>query len=400
MRAYFTIFCAAAVLASCSLFEGSDELGKGGSGSGDDGGGSNSIYLTGVEYPETYDWKKDSAYEGVGFRIQEFQDGKVMREVSSLTGLVSPDADMHLLCRGHIWTESFVGDETVVCRDGLEQFRFPDREIIKGFLLRSDTLFTLGAVQPSGGIVYRVNGKEVYSNSLGVPVGELGDPSWPGGALYEDDGRICFTFYYDSVTGKTWYECVDGSPAPVLPPPGEYRILDFRRFGGRKCLALSDLKDDGPMLSMDGAVTILKTGAPAVLRNCHLAADGENIFIRGESRLLIGSSWAPHIWTSDRHEYSADAGGSPYNLSLEGGDFAAVNIGKGGRISSIVHNGVHAMGDTTFCRIMSPSCARLSGGKFYVAMTSFGQGDVSWLWKDGEMEPVRIHGFLSSVVVP
>jgi hypothetical protein len=77
-----------------------------------------------------------------------------------------------------------------------------------------------------------------------------------------------------------------------------------------------------------------------------------------------------------------------------------VNIGKGGRISSIVHNGVHAMGDTTLCRIMSPSCARLSGGKFYVAMTSFGQGDVSWLWKDGEMEPVRIHGFLSSVVVP
>ena len=403
MRAKFCIICVlTAFAASCTLLN-SDGGGtkKGRSGTGSDEGPihQKAVYLTGVEFPESYDWKQDSAYEDVGFKLRHFIDGKQVHEVSSLTGLVSSDPDQHWSIGGHLWTESMIEDETVICRDGKEMLRYPGREILKGILIRPDTIFTLGVRQSGDGLVFRMNGKELIHDGLRLPAGDLCDPSSPNGAIYEDGDDICYSSFSISDAYREWMEFRDSSLWRLSPPPGEYRILDARKIDGHLCFVLSDFKGDGPYLAVDGKIRSLKSGAPAVLRNCHLASDQGRIFIRGEKRFAIAEEWTTAIWTEAGEMLTMGTGGSPYGLQIENGDFAAVLIGKGNRVSGIFHKVLHTLPDTLDVRMLSPACASLSEGRFRVALTSYGGKDISYVWNEGVLEPIRIHGFLSSLKV-
>ena len=111
------------------------------------------IYLTAVRFPDGYAWQEDTCAVDGPVWIDLYRDGALVRSVPA-GGSVHPD--MHRFMDGHLYTDCSIGTETVVCRDGVELFRFEGREALRGFLVREDGVHTLGQDRDGDGFTYRV----------------------------------------------------------------------------------------------------------------------------------------------------------------------------------------------------------------------------------------------------
>ena len=95
-----------------------------------------SYYLAAAVYPDGYDWLKDPQYGSVDCEILLLEeDGdEVLRFQTGHEYGISTDADMIRCSGAHVFTDYSTEGETVIGRDGEEIFRYPGREMLKGFL--------------------------------------------------------------------------------------------------------------------------------------------------------------------------------------------------------------------------------------------------------------------------
>ena len=106
------------------------------------------LYVTGVEYPEGYDWKADSDYGYVACTVFLMKDGERIVELDvDDRDMVASDADMHRCFGGHLYTDYSTESETVIKKDGDEMFRYPDRELICGFQVIDDDVYRMDGVK-------------------------------------------------------------------------------------------------------------------------------------------------------------------------------------------------------------------------------------------------------------
>ena len=71
------------------------------------------VYVSGVEFPESYDWATDSAFGNVSSKLVLFRDGVRVCEIPAGPGTVfSADPDMHRIAGGHLWTDGLSGTTT------------------------------------------------------------------------------------------------------------------------------------------------------------------------------------------------------------------------------------------------------------------------------------------------
>ena len=90
-------------------------------------------YVTGLDYPEGYDWRSDSENGTVKCSLVVFADGvPAMKVAVGNEYHISPDPDMHRIINGHLYTDFSTDDETIIKKDGQEIFRYPGREMICG----------------------------------------------------------------------------------------------------------------------------------------------------------------------------------------------------------------------------------------------------------------------------
>ena len=185
-----------------------------------------SVYVSAVIVPKEYDWRRDSLYGAVPCELQLLKDG--IPQVSMNTGkLASSSPDTHHLLDGHLYTEFVNPYGTVICRDGVELFHYPQREMLKGLLVRNGDVYTLGRTLDGGGFCYRCNGEIVSKQDAGEPFGDFSNPAYGrNGALYEYDGGVCFCFKTDT----DCYQVADGVISPVDTPVSAFRVKDMRTF--------------------------------------------------------------------------------------------------------------------------------------------------------------------------
>ena len=202
----------------------------GGAGGGSPSGGPQkmkSLYVTGVEYPPGYDWRKDLGFSADGAKIFLMKDGvRIVEADVGYDNCISADGDMHRCIGGHLYTDFSTETETVVKRDGKEIYRFFGREMTVGMLIRDDGVYSLGRPRSGTGWAFRKNGEILMYKGSGDLVSEL----------HEDRGNIYFaygdSFGTPSGTENRYYLVENGTPRQIAATDDVSEIFDVRMKGG------------------------------------------------------------------------------------------------------------------------------------------------------------------------
>ena len=189
--------------------------------------GDTSVFVSAVFVPKDYDWRRDSLYGAVPCELHFMKNGTTV--FSMQTGeIASSSPDTHHILDGHLFTEFTSLDGTVICCDGRELFRYPQREVLKGLLVRGTDVYTLGHSVDDGALYYRRNGEAMLRQDSAEAFGDFSNPAYGrNGALYENEGRVCFCFK----TPSACYTVSDGAMYHVRTSVSVFRIKDMRMFG-------------------------------------------------------------------------------------------------------------------------------------------------------------------------
>ena len=192
------------------------------------------VYASGIDYPEGYDWVRDTACGRVNCKIVLFAGKERLRSIEAGPGQeVSPDPDMFRIRLGHIYTDYSTETETVIRKDGIELFRYPGRETLKGFLIVGDNIHTLGENRSGKGFTYRIDGKCILERKEGKIVGQMGNPAYEGGALYEDEGHVYFSYTGASLDKTELFVVKDGESSKVGIAEKTTEVFDCRIKDGK-----------------------------------------------------------------------------------------------------------------------------------------------------------------------
>ncbi len=359
------------------------------------------IYYSGVEFPEDYDWHKDSAYANVRCRLVVFAgDRRVLEIPAGPDALVSQDADGHRLMGGHLYAERVIGSQTVVSRDGEELFRYEGDEIMRGFSVHAETVYTLGQNRGGAGFTLRENGNVIYEDKFGVVGSGLRDAACRTGALYHDRDKLCFSYYVPArVAGReqrTWYAVCDGERREVDLPDGVTAVHDVRMVGGDMWIAVSTEKSPLVLLQ-DGYSSVVIDGATTRVDYCRILVSQGMVALKVE-----GSASGKEF----RKLFKAD-GSLYYNRSLtrivdyavDGDSYGfAVYSDKNKKITSIVRNGTLLMVQPPYF-MASRFCADIRDDLMAVALSPASSGVMPAVWVNGKEEKVRMNGYLTSLEI-
>lgn len=187
---------------------------------------SDRIYASAIVYPDGYDWKKDPLYGSVPARLVLLRDSVELVSVDLADGGIS-GADSHRIFGGNLYSFHYMGDKTVIKRNGRTAFEYDGCEYISDAIIHEGDFFTIGEVSAKDGWVLRKNGAvlhQEYSSRI-------------EGSMYEDEGQLCFSFsrFLPSTSEETesyWYTWTDGVIERIIPPPGGCEIYAARRHRG------------------------------------------------------------------------------------------------------------------------------------------------------------------------
>ena len=338
-----------------------------------------SILFSAVRYPDDYDWQRDTAYGSVPFELLLFRDFEpVLTLASGPDACFVPDPDRHHLLSGHLYTERMADGMTRVGRDGQELFRFNGREYLVGLLEDGDDLYTLSRPARGRGWSYRKNGEILLNRTDGAPYGDLSDPSYgPTGALYRDDGQICFC--YIAGAAPNWSFCLarDGMETRmdnVLPSAG---VLDMKLRGGKAYI----LKN-----------TFLKN----VMSEGRIWPEGSGYAVTGRFSDGTGGYFSGYLdagsWTTQHRICGEEA-----VLYRSAAGTFAVHAGKDGTIRWY---GPEGGGQADLpCLFPTPACAVFPDGRPLIALSPRDSRRRPFILDGSRLREVDVHGCISSLAV-
>ena len=105
--------------------------------------------------------------------------------------------------------------------------------MMKGFLLVGESVHTLGESREGKGFTYRIDGKCIFERKEGKIVGEMGNPAFEGGALYEDEGHVYFSYTGTSLEKTELFVVKDGEPSKVGLSDYTTEVFDCRIKDGK-----------------------------------------------------------------------------------------------------------------------------------------------------------------------
>ena len=166
-----------------------------------------SVLVSAVEFPEDYDWQRDTAFGQVSGKILLLRGGVRILEIpAGADGKASLDPDMHHLVDGHLYTEYSDGTGTYISRDGERLFTFEGREYLRGLLHMDGHLYTLSQRRDGKGFLLRQDGEVLLDKDAGIVLKSFRDyPDRQSGALYENEGKVCFHYSRGTGSERVWY---------------------------------------------------------------------------------------------------------------------------------------------------------------------------------------------------
>lgn len=344
------------------------------------------LWVSGVEYPEGYDWKRDTARGVVACRLVLFRDGDRALELP-VRGGISPDGDMHRIATGHLYTDICTEAETVLLCDGKELFRYNGRETLRGFFVGSGgEIHTLGQNRGRTGFTYRIDGKIIHEEPTGILFGEPGSGVLRSGAFCLDEG---ISFGFNTTGGRV---CIwkDGSVEEIsLQEP--QTVFDLRLVNG---IPVAAYASRGNQLRICvGERDYNPTNLRAV--QARILPDGAGGFrLRIRYRLASGDECDALLESSGSVRPYGNAG---FRVEAVMDGYSYVSSDREGRVAAICWKGVTDMPEAGKWTLMGPECIWMDELDAWVALT--GQPpDCPAVWHNGEMTTVLMNGYLTGMV--
>lgn len=400
MRRYVIVLCAGLLLGSCGMHElgesARDDVHDGiWTGPGMNVGSSDPdrtvCYVTTMDYPDGYDWRADREKGSVKCSLVVYADGIPMMKVPvGEEYQTSPDADMHRIICGHLYTDYSTQEETVIRKDGKEIFRYSGREVICGMLVDGDDVYTLGHPRDNGGFTYRRNGEILLSRPSGKTFSRL----------YRDGEDICFAFCEQASSLSSplerYYSVVNGVPEQAALRDDVKKVWDMMYSDGKVHYIASLVGARAPVLFAGESMCVLTLPQGASLLTGRLSVSQGVVCVEGVlscRNLALASA----LWKSEELLYTFSPGMTVASWQVEGdGVFCVLNsrsssqkgvIYRCGEVSDLPQGYVSMGGNTV----------ALADGIMHVGLSSV-KGGKPLLWKEGVVDTLDINGYISSVI--
>lgn len=354
------------------------------------------LYVSGISYPEGYDWRRDTAYGHVACNIFLMRDGKVTCQVTAggNTG-VAAAPDRHHIIDGHLYTEHTDKNQTVIQRDGKEILRYQGTESMRGMLTDNGKLLTLGQNTRGNGFSLRRNGKILFESEDGVILGSFSDKAYSAsGALYFDEGRVCFSYFREKDGRRTWHFVEDGEDTP-LQADGVSEIFDMRTMMGDR-YAVAKLSNGAVpvLLSSSGKSDFSKSLRYHSAKDYRLSLSDGMVFFTGEYRNGQGTELTG-FWGTDGLLASIVNDCRRFRYRDGRLEFLRTSCGK---VISATYEG-----DTSFItgewRAMTPQCLCWAEDGPVVALTAISGNESPAIWRGGTYTEVEVNGFLTGAAM-
>lgn len=335
------------------------------------------VFVSAVRAPESYDWIRDTAWDAAGCELLLYRDSSLLLTVP--TGKdrhVSADPDLHHVINGRLYTEYADRNRSYVGRDGKILFSWEGRDLILGLLDREDGLWTLGRPRSGEGFCLRKDGQPVLAREDGRVIGRFGAPGyWQQGALYIDNGDICFCYKILQEGRETLYMVRNGTES-VIFSTAYLRTLDARVIDGDICTLCREgsstmMKYRGNSWDLGFGGLLLWADAGITLYREMLCAAGVYEFTPYEE------DYSGLAWPDSYDEFEC-----PDGLLFTDGQRLAC------------YDGPLAEG-----RMMTECCGAVTGGRFIMALSPREIEKRPCLWEDGAVTEFNINGFLTGVDV-
>ncbi len=345
------------------------------------------VYIAALRFPEWASWR-DGDFRGAEAVL--FRDSV---EIAHCPMGALPDPDRMRIIDGHLWTDIAGNGETSVYCDGHHRLTIPDEELLKGFLIKNDTILTLGQRPGGRGLCYRVNGQEVFSSGAGTVFGRFERDSSGTHFAYGITIRKG-----DAVT--TEYHIMNGADeiATVTPNKGG-AIYDIRVRDGTAYR--SERRGGSPSslcLVIGESYHSMDVGSAEEIHQCKLLDCEGEMMIKGYS--IMGSLIRHWIRSRDGLRYQVISSMGVPDIYLDSGKLAHLITNRDGRVTKVVigDETISAPEDSLYLRIRSSSCADFRGGTFAAALSDT-SGRKHRLFLDGRLVPLEFNGYFTSIKI-
>lgn len=348
------------------------------------------IYTFGMEFPESYDWRRDTAYGNVNCRVVLFANQKRILELDAGPGTgLSADADMHRIWDGHLYSDSRSGKETIIFKDGDEIVRYPGNEMICGLMVHSGKVHTLGQDRSGKGFSYRIDGECILSDPEGRVTGDFYSSPLESGTIYLDGDAVCFG--YRSGDGQ-WYAARDGIPQKA-DTGGIEEVLALRCNGGSVDVCGTSSRYGGKLVLLrDGKVSVLWDREILSAGYCHILPSGGRTFVIEGHQRRDGRTESS-LWENGlTRTYGTDYAG----FWISGGEYASITL-KGGRGIGTIKTPAGYWWFSDEMSLMTHSCVAYRKGVLLIAATPVRKELSPVLWKNGKSLALVINGYLAGI---
>lgn len=399
-RHILPFFLAVSAMVSCGTVEVDRPSDFGGLLPEDGPGGAQEIarelYVTGVEYPAGYDWHTDPEYGQVACTLFLMKgDERILELAVGESNMISADPDMHRCFGGHLYTDFSTETETIVMKDGTELFRYPDREMICGFQVSGDDIYTLGTPRDGDGWTLRKNGVVTMVKTTGYPMTDLrldGDDIW---FAYADP-----IIYGGGEIRRRCYLVVDGKASPVGAEDDIETVDDILLYGGKTYFTAKLQGMSGHVLYCGEEMHAVELGPATVTKDCRVHYDGgKDIYVTG-LKYLESIGYVETMWKNYSVGFNYSSGSEVrYYLDGDMMNYVLTYDADGVRKTRIFKDcvDVYIGAAEQEYIFLGPSAACAGDGHFHVALHPADTGTGPALFSDSMVTVYDFNGYFTTV---
>ncbi len=350
------------------------------------------IYVTAMDYPDGYDWRRDEEKGSVRCSLVVFADGlPVMKVPVGDEYEVSSDPDMHRMADGHLYTDFATDSETVIKRDGKEAVRFPGREMICDIIDNEGDIYSLGHSRDGDGFAYRRNGETVIGRSEGRSFGRL---------YHAADSSIRFAFYEPvEAAGQTlerYYVSVDGEISQTAVREDVKKVWDIVFHGDEVCYLADVVGISSPVLFSSGGMKALNMPESSKMLTCRIVTTDESLYVEGLF-CRDGKPLTSGIWQEDGEVYIFSDGRTVSSVCMGGDGICCVLNSSSASSPGLIYRCGETYSMPADYSSVGTSSALFLDGILHVGLSSRTSSAPPFIWKDGESNPLKINGFISTI---
>lgn len=348
-------------------------------------------YATGFDYPEGYDWKTDSAVGEVRCSLIVFANGVPMMKIPVGSEYeVSPDPDMHRMIAGDVYTDYSTDSETVIKRNGETLFRYEGREMMIGMDVVEDDVYTLGQSRSGQGFSYRKNGELIYKNQAGSLFDHFLRDSCGHSFAYAE------TVSSSSDAVERYYAYVEGEVRQIAVREDLKKVWDVCFDGDKVCFIASLVGINNPVIVSDHGIEALhiQSGYTMITgRFISDSYDGNVEMVLNDEKYKVRCG----IWKECQPEYLFAPGMTIFSTyRYDEGIHCIVNLNGGSGV--VIYREGDIYNVTENYAVMGSRPLAMVDGILHVGLTSL-SGKDPVVWKDGDMQQLKMNGYISSITV-